>query len=83
MRSSELRVIYDDVKLAHDIKKDFDLVGRAPASHVLPGKLVLATLEVSDLQNCASRVQEAVRATPGSCRCDQQEERLWAKTGVI
>ena len=54
---------YGDCNLATDIWKGFDLVGRIPESHVLPGKLVPATMLPSELKLHASRAREALRCS--------------------
>ena len=71
---------YDDVSLARDIKDGFDLVGVAPTSGILPGKVVPASLHPDDLCAGASRANEALKTSLGSCGDDELDKELWEKT---
>ena len=70
----------DDVSLAKDIKDGFDLVGVVPTSGILPGKVVPASLHPDDLCAGASRANEALKTSLGSCGDDELDKELWEKT---
>jgi len=52
---------YEDGALADDLASGFSLVGEVPQSHVLPKKLLPATLSRQDLENNSKRSNDALR----------------------
>ena len=71
---------YGDTNLASDMHAGFDLVGRAPESNVLPGKITPATMHPADLVSATARAREALKLSLGSSGDEVQDIRLWEKT---
>ena len=71
---------YDDSALADDVSCGFALVGEVPQSHVLPKKLLPATLSRQDLKCNSKRSNDALRFMTRSCGDKELDERLWDKT---
>ncbi|CAE7833327.1 ubiad1 [Symbiodinium sp. CCMP2592] len=71
---------YGDINLASDLRAGFDLVGRAPESNVLPGKITPATMHPDDLVSTTVRAREALKLSLGSSGDAEQDLRLWNKT---
>ena len=71
---------YGDCTLARDMHHGFDLVGVAPPSGVLPGKVTPASLEPEALSANACRANDALRASLRSCGDPELDEKLWEKT---
>ena len=71
---------YGDCTLARDMHHGFDLVGVAPPSGVLPGKVTPASLEPEALSANACRANDALRASLRSCGDLELDEKLWEKT---
>jgi hypothetical protein len=71
---------YDDRALADDLASGFSLVGEVPQSHVLPKKLLPATLSRQDLENNSKRSNDALRYMTRSCGDSELDQKLWDKT---
>jgi len=71
---------YDDVNLASDIRRGFDLVGTSPVSNVLPGKVSPASLHPDDVSDAAPRANEALRTSLSSSGDHATDVELWRKT---
>ena len=67
---------YDDRALADDMSCGFALDGEVPQFHVLPKKLLPATMSRQDLRSNSKRSNDALRYMTRSCG----DERLWDKT---
>ena len=71
---------YDDRALADDMSWGFALVGEVPQSHVLPKKLLPATMSRQDLRSNSKRSNDALRYMTRSCGDKELDKRLWDKT---
>ena len=71
---------YGDTSLAANMRDGFDLVGTAPTSGVLPGKVVPASMDPESLSMNAARANEALRTAVSSCGDNGLDEALWNKT---
>ena len=70
---------YDDKMLASDLASGFSLIGEVPQSHVLPEKLLPATLSRNDLSSNAKRSNDALRYMTRSSGDDKLDRTLWEK----
>lgn len=57
---------YDDMNLASDIRRGFDLVRTSPVPNVLPGKVSPASLHPDDVCDAATRANEELQTSLGS-----------------
>ena len=88
MESKKLRLMrhiiesegYDDHALADDMACGFPLVGEVPQSHVLPRKLLPATMSRQGLRSNSKRSNDALRYMTRSCGDKELDKRLWDKT---
>ena len=71
---------YDDKDLAVDLEKGFQLVGEVPRSHVLPEKLLPATISTNDLSRNSRKANVALRYMTRSSGSEDLDNKLWEKT---
>ena len=71
---------YEDSSLAKDVRDGFSLVGEVPMSHVLPKKLLPASISEKDLQGNSHRANVALRYMTRSSGDRSLDDRLWEKT---
>ena len=71
---------YDDKELASDLEKGFSLVGEVPRSHVLPEKLLPATMSTVDLASNSNKANTALRYMTRSSGSEELDSKLWDKT---
>ena len=71
---------YEDSSLARDVQDGFSLVGEVPKSHVLPKKLLPASISEKDLQGNSHRANVALRYMTRSSGDRSLDDRLWEKT---
>ena len=71
---------YDDAELASDLENGFSLVGDVPRSHVLPEKLLPATMSTVDLSRNAKKANVALRYMTRSSGSEELDQKLWDKT---
>lgn len=71
---------YDDKQLARNMIDGFSLVGDAPKSGCLPGKLTPAQLPVEDLHSQSEKTAKAIRYMTRSSGDLLMDAQLWEKT---
>ena len=64
------------------MENGFSLVGEVPRSHVLPGKLLPATLTMVDLAHNSSKANLALRYMTRSSGSEELDNKLWEKTDL-
>ena len=71
---------YDDKELASDLEFGFSLVGEVPRSHILPAKLLPATLSTTDLTVQSKKSNVALRYMTRSSGSSELDDKLWERT---
>ena len=71
---------YEDKSLAKDVGQGFSLIGEVPKSHVLPRKLLPASITEGDLCNNSQKSNVALRYMTRSSGDSDLDTRLWEKT---
>ena len=80
MKSIILTEGYDDKELASDLEFGFSLVGEVPRSHILPAKLLPATLSTTDLTVQSKKSNVTLRYMTRSSGSAELDDKLWERT---
>ena len=80
MRHIILSEGYDDKDLASDLELGFSLVGEVPLSHILPAKLLPASLTTTDLAVQSNKSNVALRYMTRSSGSAELDGKLWERT---